>query len=202
MRKVNPFVILNQYHYQDEEHSFWVLEHDLEEFKEQWKDALANGMKLIKQDTIKGNVFNSSIIGNIVGEYEGFIIDLECPACEALLVDYHGDGYYCTECDYENEQLVQSQLEERERINNYTPPPKMKEAGQTLEEFVTKYGFSKEVFTPKQCVKCKLNINKPTDFYRIKGYAIITWEHGDCTNKGPSCAIPLGDEVNKWLDLL
>jgi hypothetical protein len=227
MEKVNPFIRIKQYKYTDHEldengeiklfgnFMWWIDEDDLEDFKEVHADGFESGeIKLIEERVIKGVDYNNWLIGNVYGDYEGKYVDETCPKCGHLLVlpdliDHDrdprpsGDERFCSnnECDHTNAEYDNYLAEDEKFWEELASKPevKIKEPGQTLEEFNEKYGMEAPV--EMECIKCK-RIVPAKEWYRNKGYAVVSYKHENCSNQGPSMAVPLGKEAEKWANLL
>lgn len=225
MRRKNPFKRTTQYYVDDGENiSWWVDEDELEEFKQQWcSDNGEDGPKwedIFKGKTreLSGKEWNDWMIGSPWGDYEGTIIDKDCPLCGCFLVNpdeggYHSDSYdgseeHCSnyDCDYKNQKMVDALaiIATKRKEDAETPPlPEFREPGQTVEEFAEKYGICLETKekNPPVCTQCK-NITSVSDFYRTKDCAIIIYGKGhaeDCKNKDcPALLVPLGKQREFW----
>lgn len=233
MKKVNPFILVKQYFYTDDEYdpqgnitshgdmSTWVDEDYLEDFKGMWEEQLEAGeIRLEGERTLKGVEYNEKLIGSIYGDFEGKFTDEECTICQHLLVtpslssghkDPTGNERQCSnyheECNWMNDELKEWYDEDKkwwQAIRDKPDPPKFRVEGQTLAQFCEKYGFSRDLrgdYSNHDCKVCK-RLVPVADFYRTKDMAIITYEHEDCTNQGPSIIIPQGEQAKKWKELL
>ena len=132
-------------------------------------------------------------------------VDEECPECSHLLVMHSDNGKFCSnhDCPYMDEDF--RKYKESFKVDRSAPPsPKFREAGQTIEEFMEKYGFKPLSEDLDRCVECN---ERPevSDFYRTKSGAFIEYLNGhaeDCTNKGPCQIRPLGDFIKRNRDAL
>lgn len=214
-KRKNPFVRIKQYFYEDgDDICCWVDEDFVDEFlsiHSDWLEPDETGnipLKCTEERILNGKAYNEWIIGNTYGDYEGIYVDEDCPECEHLLIlpECYDDilpvnARFCSSCDYENKEFKEYIKERDARWKRDDKPlPRIKEVGQTLDEFIEKYGFvrfEKEI----ECVVCN-RVVPVSDYYRSGGYAIISYEHDNCTNGGPCVAIPQGKEAKRWGEIL
>ena len=208
-KKTNLFERVKQFHFHDEENEtdLWVNEEDLPDFKLSNSHIPNDKLEkmLIGDRTISGKQFNEEVIG-IAVDFGGplcYVVDEECPTCKHLLLNHRDDKFpnarFCMMCDYVNEDLVL--MDEYEASLFAVPGPdafKIREVGQTVEEFIEKYHFS-EFMKDVVCSACEQPITKVSDYYRTKDCAFIEYEHNNCENK-PAQIRPLGEMEKKWKD--
>lgn len=209
MKKVNPFVYINQYFYtNDNDVHWWIDEDELETFKSDWEEEIKSGeMYSTETRKIKGNDYNKWLIENCpFGDYEGDFVDEECPKCDHILVRPTDEIYkdrFCSnfECDYENEHFSNRKTKEmEERESNKSKPDIKVIENLEYKEFCEKYGIRSSSYT-KECVICKKIVGVKS-WYLIKGYAVVSYEHDDCKNAGPCVAVPIGKTKETWNNLL
>lgn len=214
-KKTNLFEKIKQFHVVDiPEISWWIDECDWPNFKDMFPDLFEDGNNPVKGERIlNGKEWNDWIIGSVFGDYEGHVMDEECPDCGHLLVapneaegEFKGKSpRFCSECEFVNDDLIAIEEEEEaesERARNAPSEPKIRLEGQTLEQFCNKYGFKYPEALKMNCIQCKRDIT-PSDFYRTKSMAIIIYSHTHtgCQNQ-PAHVSPQGEKRKEWKDLL
>lgn len=209
MKKKNPFIRFKQHIYQEYDRLVWVNEDELDRYVENFKEDIEEGDVFIKESRIiNGKTFNEELIGSVFGDFEGYLIDEECPECSHLLVTPEGgldSRKFCSnyDCNYANEAFTEWQKEDElhwKQLREAPPSPIFREVGLDLGGFIEKYGFS-DIKPLRECTVClrQIPIN---DFFVQGGYAMITYVHEDCSNGGPCVAIPIGKEKDKWNSIL
>ena len=210
MKKKTSFEKVKQYFFSDKgDLNWWVDEEDLEDHKEVWEDN-PEMLEVKKERTISGHEYNKWLIGNVYGDYEGNFTDEEC-SCGHLLIfpddgDCKGKERFCSshDCEFVNKEMKEYQDAEEvkwKRISDAPELPRFREEGQTIEEFMKKYGFTTFKPEDKTCVVCKKQV-EVSDFYRTAEYAAVLFEHEGCTNKGPAIFIPQGKKAEDWAKIL
>jgi len=225
--KTNLFERIKQHFVDDGGDIHWWIDDDyLEEFKEIYSDQFKDGdIKITDTREISSKKWNEWWIGGIWGEYEGILVDENCPTCGHLLVDPEKTDRddnplpacrYCTDCDYVNDDLKahhEAELKFWEDLSNKPPENRIRLEGETIFEFTKRVGLQMDKRTDYQikndnyytnCVICKRDI--PADDYYIgqdSGFAMITFSHEDCTNGGPCVGTPFKKEAKEeWNNLL
>jgi hypothetical protein len=207
-RKTNLFEQIKQFHVQDGPDLNWFIDEcDMENFKEMCPDLFEDGQNpVVGERVLNGKEWNEWAIGSVWGDFEGHVVDEDCPKCGHLLVapneavdEFKGrKPRYCSECEFVNEDLLEIEKEEekeREALRNEPPKPKFRVAGQTLQEFCAHYeiDFEKKQFS--ECYRCKAAM-VASDFYRVSHYAVISYSHKEessCVNQ-PFMFKPLGEK--------
>jgi uncharacterized protein with PIN domain len=221
-RKSNPFERIKQYYVEDKDNDiyWWINEDGWEEFKDNFQDFFLDPkFHEGKTREINGKQYNEWLFEQSFGEFEGTIVDADCPECGHLLVKteseigfdeedkklYEGlhDLFFCSDCTYRSEdqiKLDQREADKWEAIKNAPEKPKFRVPGQTLEEFINHYKFDKLRLEDKVCVVCKKEV-EVSDFYRTEDHAVIIFKHEGCTNSGPAIFIPQGKNAEQWKKL-
>ena len=148
------------------------------------------------------------IYGCPFDDSSSIIVNEDCPKCGHLMIRQEDKGKFCSnwDCAYINDELIRWQKYDKERwdkIRNKPPSSKLREAGQTLEQFAKKYKFVLLNHKDKTCALCNQPL-RVSDFYRTKEYAAIEYNdgHAEGCNNGPCIMIPLGKEAEKWADII
>lgn len=225
MKRKNNFERVKQYRYTDDvldengevkligNFDWWINEDEHEHFKEHFlEDCDTDEITYLGEREISGKEYNDWLIGNDYGDLEGTYVDEDCPECGSFLVEPNGIFYktdmsgtrFCSECNYENDKHIEAQeLEKKIREEEMNKPekPKFREQGQTFDEFCEKYKVEEGSETT-HCVVCKNDVPY-NDFYICDGNAFVTYEHDNCTNKGPAKIIPFSQKQrDKWAKIL
>ncbi|NRA76828.1 MAG: hypothetical protein HRU18_01360 [Pseudoalteromonas sp.] len=231
--KTNLFERITQHFYEDGgDIHWWIDEEDEADFLETFSDAVEDG-SLKKTDTrvINGKQWNEWWIGGVYGDYEGKIVNEECPKCGHVLVDPEMDydkndepvidARFCSnhDCDYVNESFKKaSDANDKywEDLRNKPPEKQIRVAGETVFEFVERVGLSLDKRSGVK--KCKDYYWMPcsicgqtipnSDFYigQDTGFATVffghTCEDGKNVNY-PSVGTPFKKEAKeKWYGVL
>ena len=147
-------------------------------------------------------------IGSVFGDYEGTVVDYDCPECGHLLVqdnDGNPSHKFCSDCSWFSPELAKHHADKEAEFsaNRGKEVPKLRVEGDTLEAFMERHGFREGREVGKECTVCKRKDLPVTDFYvSTEGYAIISFTHEDCSNGGPAAMLPLGKKKEEWNKLL
>lgn len=206
-QRKNPFVRVKQTFFEDGgDVHWWVDEDELEEFKSNFCDPEETDEENLPKATatreLNGRDWNKFIIEQCsFDDHQGVFIDQDCPECGHFMVQLNSCNekeLMCSDCEYQTPELVEYYKKEDEEIEaskNKPPSPKIREVGQTLEQFIEKhFHHSKDIkYRQTSCCVCKRELTNP-DFYIQGGYAIISFKHEDCTNGGPCHAVPFSQK--------
>lgn len=225
--RTNLFERIKQHFVDDEcDMHWWIDDDELEEFKKVHSDSFDSGeAKITDTREVSGKEWNNWWIGGVWGDFEGVIVNEDCPECGHLLVDPERENRegeslpkcrYCTDCDYMSDEFKKHREDDKKywkELRNKPPEKKIKLEGETVIEFAKRVGiqmFKKTGYYIKsdnywtKCTVCKREV--PANDYYIgqdSGFAVITFSHEDCTNGGPCIGVPFKKETKKeWANLL